>query len=132
MWTRYCLAILGVPDTVSADDTRPNSTVFGGALQFSISCKSHFALWEPPCGLACLLHVSSAPSAPYASPCSAPWRPTLPRLIRSATDTFEFTIDMALSTPITVEGIIRYHPFLIDHETYPNRPKVRSHDCIWI
>jgi structural maintenance of chromosomes flexible hinge domain-containing protein 1 len=37
--------------------------------------------------------------------------------IRSAASTFEFKATVA-ATGI-VEGILRYHPFLYDHETYP-------------
>jgi len=39
------------------------------------------------------------------------------RYIRSATSTFEFKATVESSG--IVEGLVRYHPFLYDHETYP-------------
>ena len=41
------------------------------------------------------------------------------RLIRSAVDSFEFCI--TCEDGATVEGILRYHPFLYDKETYPTQ-----------
>uniref|UniRef100_A0AAQ5ZH41 SMC hinge domain-containing protein n=1 Tax=Amphiprion ocellaris TaxID=80972 RepID=A0AAQ5ZH41_AMPOC len=41
--------------------------------------------------------------------------------INAAADTFEFRASTAADNG-TVEGIIRYHPFLYDKETYPKRP----------
>ncbi|XP_047424632.1 structural maintenance of chromosomes flexible hinge domain-containing protein 1 isoform X2 [Mugil cephalus] len=41
--------------------------------------------------------------------------------IKAAADTFEFKASTGLDTG-TVEGIIRYHPFLYDKETYPEDP----------
>lgn len=41
--------------------------------------------------------------------------------INSAVDTFEFKANPGLDLG-TVEGVIRYHPFLYDKETYPEDP----------
>lgn len=41
--------------------------------------------------------------------------------INAAADTFEFRASTGLDTG-TVEGILRYHPFLYDKETYPEDP----------
>ncbi|XP_018549169.2 LOW QUALITY PROTEIN: structural maintenance of chromosomes flexible hinge domain-containing protein 1 [Lates calcarifer] len=41
--------------------------------------------------------------------------------INAAADTFEFKVSTGLDTG-TVEGVIRYHPFLYDKETYPQDP----------
>lgn len=41
--------------------------------------------------------------------------------INAAADTFEFKAYAEQNTG-TVEGIIRYHPFLYDKETYPEDP----------
>ena len=38
--------------------------------------------------------------------------------INAAADTFEFRVSTDAGTG-TVEGVIRYHPFLYDKETYP-------------
>ena len=39
------------------------------------------------------------------------------RYIRSAKSTFEFKVDV--QGVGEVEGVLRYHPFEYDHETYP-------------
>lgn len=41
--------------------------------------------------------------------------------INAAADKFEFKATTGLDTG-TVEGVIRYHPFLYDKETYPEDP----------
>lgn len=41
--------------------------------------------------------------------------------INAAVDTFEFKASTGQDSG-TVEGIIRYHPFLYDRETYPKDP----------
>lgn len=41
--------------------------------------------------------------------------------IKSAVDTFEFKATTAQDGG-TVDGLIRYHPFLYDRETYPEDP----------
>ena len=41
--------------------------------------------------------------------------------INSSADTFEFKATTGLDCG-TVEGVIRYHPFLYDRETYPVDP----------
>ena len=40
--------------------------------------------------------------------------------IKSSADTFEFKACAAAKG--TVEGVLRYHPFLYDQETYPQGP----------
>ncbi|XP_023127166.2 structural maintenance of chromosomes flexible hinge domain-containing protein 1 isoform X1 [Amphiprion ocellaris] len=47
--------------------------------------------------------------------------------INAAADTFEFRASTAADNG-TVEGIIRYHPFLYDKETYPKRPEAPDND----
>lgn len=41
--------------------------------------------------------------------------------INSAADTFEFKA-LTAQDGGTVEGVVRYHPFLYDRETYPKDP----------
>lgn len=43
--------------------------------------------------------------------------------INSAADVFEFQA-LTPQNHGTVEGVIRYHPFLYDKETYPKDPNV--------
>ncbi|XP_029955425.1 structural maintenance of chromosomes flexible hinge domain-containing protein 1 [Salarias fasciatus] len=45
--------------------------------------------------------------------------------INSAADTFEFTAS-SLHGDANLEGIIRYHPFLYDKETYPQEPSAEQ------
>ncbi|XP_051796327.1 structural maintenance of chromosomes flexible hinge domain-containing protein 1 isoform X2 [Acanthochromis polyacanthus] len=47
--------------------------------------------------------------------------------INAAADTFEFRASTAADNG-TVEGVIRYHPFLYDKETYPKRPEAPDND----
>lgn len=43
--------------------------------------------------------------------------------IKAAADTFEFK---ATDEQDMVEGVIRYHPFLYDRETYPQDPNAKQ------
>lgn len=45
--------------------------------------------------------------------------------INAAEDTFEFNVSTEQNGG-TVEGVIRYHPFLFDKETYPKDPSVEQ------
>lgn len=45
--------------------------------------------------------------------------------INAAADTFEFNVSTEQNGG-TVEGVIRYHPFLFDKETYPVYPEAPS------
>lgn len=45
--------------------------------------------------------------------------------INTAVDTFEFNVSTEQDGG-TVEGVIRYHPFLFDKETYPKDPNVEQ------
>lgn len=47
--------------------------------------------------------------------------------IRSAASTFEFK---AIVDGGYVEGILRYHPFLYDHETYPSESSMLQGKCM--
>lgn len=55
------------------------------------------------------------------------------RHVRSAVDSFDFTV--TCEDEATVEGILRYHPFLYDKETFPTPTddtdgKIRPH-FVW-
>ena len=51
--------------------------------------------------------------------------------ITAAAGTFEFKAATGVDTG-TVEGIIRYHPFLYDKETYPQGPEVAEGIKTWL
>jgi len=50
--------------------------------------------------------------------------------INAAVDTFEFRASVGPDGG-TVEGIIRYHPFLYDKETYPKDPNAAQGILNW-
>ena len=50
------------------------------------------------------------------------------RYIRSSANSFEFKATVE-ATGI-VEGLIRYHPFLYDHETFPREELIRGLSAI--